>query len=143
MRPTLNSPSEQDMLRYCRRTVAHCTLQKDVPGLMQKKKKKQITSLKMHHPRNIQNNKPFFGIGHIFLPKVDLTPEGTGDPWPSCAPSFLWFRPVVGCTGDSPGSSGVKLIMYGVVGFLRCVWCIKLWDLGGMTAATRVVTGAA
>ena len=37
-------------------------LQNDVPGLMQKNiRKKQITSLKMHHPRNIQKNKPFWG----------------------------------------------------------------------------------
>jgi len=37
-------------------------LQKDIPGLMQKNiRKKQITSLKMHHPRNIQKNKPFWG----------------------------------------------------------------------------------
>ena len=36
-----------------------------------------------------------------------------------------------------------KLIMCRVVGFLCCMWCIKLWDLGGATAATRVVTGGA
>jgi len=34
-------------------------------------------------------------------------------------------------------------IMYRVVGFLWCLCCIKLWDLGGATAATRVVTGGA
>ena len=32
-------------------------------------------------------------------------------------------------------------IIYRVAGFLLCLWCIKLWDLGGATAATRVVTG--
>ena len=30
--------------------------------------------------------------------------------------------------------------MYRVVGFLSCLWCIKLWDLGGATAASRVVS---
>jgi len=37
-------------------------------------------------------------------------------------------------------------VEYRVVGFLRCLWtlwCIRLWDLGGATAATRVVTGGA
>jgi len=32
------------------------------------------------------------------------------------------------------------MIMYGVVLFLSCVWCIKLRYLGGATAATRVVS---
>ena len=51
------------------------------------------------------------------------------------AHSFLW-KPI------SLGSLYVYIlcieyvsIMYWVVGFLWCLWCIKLWDLGGATAA--------
>jgi len=37
----------------------------------------------------------------------------------------------------------VEAIMYRVVGFLWCLWCIKLWVLGGASAATRIVRGGA
>ena len=47
---------------------------------------------------------------------------------PICIPR--WSR-------NEPLTGGTSL---GAVGFLWCLWCIKLWDLGGATAATRVVT---
>jgi len=40
-------------------------------------------------------------------------------------------------------TSGVNRIVYRVVGFLWCLWCIKLWVLGGASAATRIVGGGA
>ena len=37
----------------------------------------------------------------------------------------------------------VDTIMYRVVGFLWCLWCIQLWVLGGASAATQVLGGGA
>jgi len=119
-------------------------LQKDVPGLMQKPKKKTDNVTQNAQPATFKRISHFGDRAH-FSPQSGFNPRGDRRPLAFLRPIFLvvpsccWMH---FCTpGDSPGRSGVKLIMYGVVGFLRCVWCVKLWDLGGTTAATRVVTG--
>jgi len=55
-----------------------------------------------------------------FSPQSGFDPRGTGDPWPSCAPSFLWFHPVVGCTSAHPAT----LLVAAASSWL----CMELWD---------------